>query len=146
MKKIKKITKIADDSSILNEPVMEYILAKNITSSKEIAYPFFEKISDNAPFTLAEWATILHVSERTLQRYAKNKTTFAPIQAERILMIENILKEAKITFGNTDNFYNWLKRKPYMVDGNISIEGLSTYEGIQNVLTQLGRIQNGITA
>ena len=60
--------------------------------------------------------------------------------------MRNIIKEAKITFGKTENFYAWLKRNPYKLEGNISIQSLSTYEGIQNVLTQLGRIQNGIFA
>ncbi len=147
MKKTKKIKKVEElDSSIVNEPAAEYILTKKTSVSKDFEYNDFEKIADNAPFTLAEWADMLHVSERTLQRYAKNKSSFAPIQAERIIMIDNVLKEAKITFGKTENFYNWLKRKPYMVDGTISLEGLATYEGIQNVLIQLGRIQNGITA
>jgi putative toxin-antitoxin system antitoxin component (TIGR02293 family) len=147
MKKIKKLKKIDEEvSNILNEPEVFYEVTKKTTSSKEFAYNDFEKILDKAPFTLAEWADMLHVSERTLQRYAKNKSSFAPIQSERIMLIDNVLKEAKITFGKTENFYAWIKRKPYMVDGNISLEGLSTYEGIQNVLTQLGRIQNGITA
>ena len=147
MKKVKKVIKEEiEDKSILREPEAIYELAKKVTASKELMYNDFEKILDKAPFTLAEWADMLHVSERTLQRYAKNKSSFAPIQAERILMLDNVLKEAKITFGKTENFYTWLKRKPYMVDGTISIEGLATYEGIQNVLTQLGRIQNGITA
>ena len=147
MKKVKKVIKEEiEDKSILREPEAIYELAKKVTVSKELMYNDFEKILDKAPFTLAEWADMLHVSERTLQRYAKNKSSFAPIQAERILMLDNVLKEAKITFGKTENFYTWLKRKPYMVDGTISIEGLATYEGIQNVLTQLGRIQNGITA
>jgi putative toxin-antitoxin system antitoxin component (TIGR02293 family) len=147
MKKVKKIKKVDEEvSNIINEPEVFYEVTKKTISSKEFAYNDFEKILEKAPFTLAEWATMLHVSERTLQRYAKNKSSFAAIQTERILMIDNVLKEAKITFGKTENFYTWLKRKPYMVDGNISLEGLSTYEGIQNVLTQLGRIQNGITA
>ena len=32
------------------------------------------------------------------------------------------------------------------MEGNLSVQSLSTYEGIQNVLTQLGRIQQGIFA
>jgi putative toxin-antitoxin system antitoxin component (TIGR02293 family) len=147
MKKVKKINKEEEEEqNILREPEVFYQITKVKSINKELIYTDFEKILDKAPFTLAEWATILHVSERTLQRYAKNKSSFAPIQAERIMLIDNVLKEAKITFGKLENFYNWLKRNPYMIDGSISIEGLSTYEGIQNVLTQLGRIQNGITA
>ena len=99
MKKVKKVIKEEiEDKSILREPEAIYELAKKVTASKELMYNDFEKILDKAPFTLAEWADMLHVSERTLQRYAKNKSSFAPIQAERILMLDNVLKEAKITF------------------------------------------------
>jgi uncharacterized protein (DUF2384 family) len=147
MKKIKKLKPDEElDESILREPEAIYEITKKVSTTKQFGYDDFEKILNKAPFTLVEWATMLHVSERTLQRYAKNNSSFAAIQAERIIMIDNVLKEGKITFGKTENFYAWLKRKPYMVDGNISLEGMATYEGIQNVLTQLGRIQNGITA
>ena len=57
-----------------------------------------------------------------------------------------LLKEGKFTFGNLENFYNWIKGNPYMLEGNLSFDSLTTYEGIQNVLTQLGRIQHGLFA
>ena len=105
-----------------------------------------KKNADKTPITQAEWASILHVSERTLQRYAKNNGSFAPINAERALQIENVLKEAKITFGKVENFYTWIKRGPYMLVGNLSFNSLTSYEGIQKILTQLGRLQHGIFA
>jgi putative toxin-antitoxin system antitoxin component (TIGR02293 family) len=150
MKKVKKNIpkKYAEDEpkSMVNEPNVFYGSLKKTTAPKEFSYEDFKKIADKVPFTLAEWATILHVSERTLQRYAKNNSNFAPINAERIFLIEKVLEEAKITFGKTEKFYEWISRNPYSLEGNISINNLSTYEGIQNVLTQLGRIQHGIFA
>ena len=114
--------------------------------TRKINYDDFKKVADKIPFTQAEWSSILHISERTLQRYAKDNHLFAPINAERILLINKVLTEAKITFGKTEKFYEWIKRNPYMMEGNLSVQSLSTYEGIQNVLTQLGRIQQGIFA
>ena len=113
---------------------------------KDFTYNEFKKIADRSPFTQAEWASILHISERTLQRYAKSNSTFAPINAERALQVARVLKEGEFTFGKTENFYNWLKREPYMLEGNLSFDSLTSYEGIQQVLTQLGRIQHGILA
>ncbi|HMW27725.1 MAG TPA: DUF2384 domain-containing protein, partial [Ferruginibacter sp.] len=84
--------------------------------------------------------------ERTLQRYAKDNSTFAPINAERATQIAQVLKEGELTFGNTDKFYQWLKGNPYMLEGNLSFGSLTSYEGIQKVLTQLGRIQHGLFA
>lgn len=119
---------------------------KALPSLKDYTWAEFKKIADKAPFTQSEWAAILHLSERTLQRYAKSNSTFAPINAERALLIAKVIKEGVFTFGNIDLFYGWIKRSPYMLEGNLSFESLTTTEGIQRVLTQLGRIQHGILA
>jgi len=148
MKKIKKTSGNSQDNNVskVNEPVLFYGSAEKNISLKEFTYEDFKKVADKIPFTQAEWSAILHISERTLQRYAKDNHLFAPINAERILLINKVLTEAKITFGKTEKFYEWIKRNPYMMEGNLSVQSLSTYEGIQNVLTQLGRIQQGIFA
>lgn len=148
MKKIKKINSKKEDQipseNMLQEPFAVY--GNNNNQLKDFTYNHFKKVAEKVPFTQAEWANILHVSERTLQRYSKDNHSFAPINAERIVLIEKVLQQAKLTFGSTDKFYDWIKREPYMMEGNLSVQSLSTFEGIQNVLTQLGRIQHGIFA
>ena len=149
MKKIKKIVQKKsenDSKNIMSEPFSIYGNLKKENQLKDFTYNNFKKVADKVPFTQAEWANILHVSERTLQRYSKDNHSFAPINAERIVLIEKVLLQAKITFGDNDKFYDWIKRNPYMMEGNLSVQSLSTFEGIQNVLTQLGRIQQGIFA
>ncbi len=133
-------------TSKVEEPMPVYRSVKALPQVTDFTYNEFKKIADKSPFTQAEWAAILHVSERTLQRYAKNNGSFAPINAERAVQIDKVLKEGKITFGKVENFYNWIKREPYMLEGNLSLNSLTTYEGIQKVLTQLARIQHGIFA
>lgn len=135
-----KVSKAEEPEAIYNRTI------KMIPSIKNFTFNEFKKIADKIPFTQAEWASILHVSERTLQRYAKNNGSFAPINAERALQIANVINEGKKTFGKTELFYNWLKRKPVMLEGPLSLESLTTTNGIQMVLTQLGRIQHGILA
>ena len=131
----------------VNEPTVAYrSTVKVVASLNNFTFNEFKKIAATAPFSQAEWATLLHVSERTLQRYAKNNGIFAAINAERILLIDKVLKEATTTFGNIDKFYQWIKKEPYMLEGNLSFNSLSTYDGIQKVLTQLGRIQQGLFA
>ena len=119
---------------------------KIIPSLKEFTYKEFKKIADNTPFSQAEWAAMLHVSERTLQRYAKNNSSFAPINAERAMQLDKVFKEATIAFGDVENFYTWIKRNPYMLEGNLSFNSLTSYDGIEKVLTQLSRIQHGLFA
>jgi putative toxin-antitoxin system antitoxin component (TIGR02293 family) len=138
--------KQTNSTSVAEEPMAVYRSVKAIPQVKDFTFSEFKKIADKTPFTQAEWASILHVSERTLQRYAKNNGSFAPINAERALQIDKVLKEGKITFGKVENFYNWLKGNPYMLEGNLSFNSLTSYDGIQKVLTQLGRIQHGLFA
>jgi putative toxin-antitoxin system antitoxin component (TIGR02293 family) len=148
MKKKANITsyKQVASASKSEEPLPVYRSVKSLPQVKDFTYSEFKKIADKAPFTQAEWASILHVSDRTLQRYAKNNGSFAPINAERAVQIEKVIKEGKVTFGKVESFYNWLKSNPYMLEGNLSFNSLTTYEGIHKVLTQLGRIQHGILA
>ncbi len=152
MKKIakKKIIKYKIDDlplSVANESDTAWISTPSyIAKLKDFTFNEFKKIADKTPFTQAEWAAIMHVSERTLQRYAKSNGVFAAINAERALQIQKIVKEGIQTFGNVNMFYNWIKGKPYMLEGNLSFESLTTNEGIQRVFTQLGRIQHGILA
>ncbi|MBP6989024.1 MAG: DUF2384 domain-containing protein, partial [Ferruginibacter sp.] len=113
---------------------------------KDFTFTGFKKIADKSPFSQSEWAIFLHLSERTLQRYAKSNSTFAAINAERALQIAHLLEEGKNTFGSQELFYSWIKSKPYSIDGELTIDSLSTSHGIQLVLTQLGRIQHGILA
>lgn len=151
MKKLRKDTKkkiikapstggVAEGAANYNRSV------KSIPVLKDFTFAEFKKIADKAPFTQAEWAAMLHLSERTLQRYAKNEGVFAPMNAERVMQIAKVLEQGKITFGKAENFYNWLKGNPSMLEGDLSLESLSSYDGIQKVLTQLGRIQHGILA
>src|SRR5258706_15747355 len=92
-KQDEKISKLEESPAIYGRSV------KIIPSLKEFTYKEYKKISDNTPFTQAEWAAMLHVSERTLQRYAKNNGSFAPINAERAMQLDKVIKNGKETFG-----------------------------------------------
>ena len=142
----KKGAKDSPSKSILEEPASVYRTVKAIPVLKDFTFSEFKKIADKSPFSQAEWAAMLHLSERTLKRYAKNDAVFAPMNAERVLQIAKVLEQGKLAFGKVESFYNWLKEKPRMLDAELSLESLHSYDGIQNVLTQLGRIQYGLLA
>lgn len=142
----KQVIKKNDFSSKINEPLAIYKSVKPILQLKNLTYEEFKKTADKVPFTQSEWAAILHVSERTLQRYAKNNGKFAPINAERFHQITQVLVKGKKVFGKTDWFYEWLHSNPPSLEGELSFNSLASYEGIQNILSQLGRIEHGILA
>jgi putative toxin-antitoxin system antitoxin component (TIGR02293 family) len=89
---------------------------------------------------------MLHVSERTLQRYAKNNSSFAPINAQRFVQIVQVIHRAKKVFGSVETFYEWIHSQPPMLEGGLSINSLTSHEGIQKILIQIGRIEQGILA
>jgi putative toxin-antitoxin system antitoxin component (TIGR02293 family) len=133
-----KTTKAEEPEAVFSKTV------KLIPSVKNFTYSEFKKIADKTPFTQAEWAAMLMISERTLQRYAKNNGSFAPINAERFVHIGQVLSKAKNVFGSIEAFYEWIHSKPPMLESELSFASLTSFEGIQKVLTQIGRIEHGI--
>lgn len=122
-----------------SKPKEKQVLTRNFL------YSDFRKIADKAPFTLGEWAQMMHISERTLHRYAKENTAFNGLQVERILHLEKLINLGNTLFGK-QGFKEWLHHKPFSLDDKKPAELLQTYEGIQQLIDLLGRMQHGIPA
>ena len=147
--KIKKApTKYKTNSAIskVEEPFMYYVTPKPQPMVKDFNYKEFKKIADKVPFTQQEWAAILHISERTLQRYAKANSTFPFSVTDRILQIDKVIKRGIHVFGSLEKFILWIRDNPYMLEGRLSVHSLASFEGINMILTQLGRIEHGLFA
>ncbi|MEO6453096.1 MAG: antitoxin Xre-like helix-turn-helix domain-containing protein [Ginsengibacter sp.] len=132
--------------SKVEEPVLAYPSAKFMPLIKEFNYKEFAKIADKVPLTQKEWADILHISERTLQRYAKDNGVFNFSVADRILQIDKVIKKGIHVFGSIDKFMKWISDNPYMLEGRLSLHSLASIEGINRIFTQLGRIEHGLFA
>lgn len=109
-------------------------------------FPFtkFKKISDKVPFTQSEWANILHLSERTLQRYAKDNKNFEGIYVDRILQLDKLINLGLETFTDAEAFYRWLKRDKNVLGHELSFSSLYHTDGINAVYDEIGRIQHGV--
>lgn len=134
------VSKVSEASPVYKKTV------QGLPSVKNFTYNEFKKIAEKTPFTQAEWAAMLHISERTLQRYAKNNGSFAPINAERFIQINQVFAKAKNVFGTIEAFYNWIYSNPPMLEGDLSFSYLTSFDGLQKISTQLGRIEHGILA
>lgn len=146
MKKIKKYEEAEEKPSMAEESMAIYDLKKNIPSLKDFTFNDFKKIADKVDFTQKEWSDILHISERTLQRYAHDNGFFNTGVIDRILQINKVLERGKEVFGSYERFNLWLRGDPYMLEGQLSLHSLASFDGINNVLTQIGRIEHGIFA
>lgn len=118
--------------------------SSKITEVKDFIYDDFTEIAGKTDFLQKEWAELLHISERTLQRYARDNGTFSFSVTDRITQIDKVLERGKEVFGSYAKFILWLREEPLAYEGNLSLLSLATFEGISNVLTQIGRIEHGI--
>ena len=132
--------------SKVEEPLSLYSGGKFMPITKDFHFKEFKKVADKVPFTQKEWSDILHISERTLQRYAKDDGSFNFSVTDRILQVDKVIKRGIEVFGNIDKFVRWLKSNPYMLEGRLSLQSLASFEGINMILTQLGRIEHGLFA
>lgn len=109
-------------------------------------YATFQKVSKNIPLKLAEWSKVLHLSERTLQRYKKEKLSFAPLYSEKIIEIQLLFNKGKDVFGSEENLYKWLSTKNIALGGISPISLLDNTFGILMIKDEIARIEHGILA
>ena len=113
---------------------------------KGINYSYFTNIANKSPFSLNEWSSFLHLSERTMQRYKKEEATFDVIHSERIIHLTLLFKYGIEVFGTKEKFKSWLETD-ILALGNIKPNQLLDNSfGIDLVKDELGRIEHGILA
>lgn len=145
--KNKKEYKIEESGpSKVEEATPGYIVQKRTPTIKDFTFNDFKRISAKVDFTQKEWSDILHISERTLQRYAHDNGSFNMGVADRILQINKVLQRGYEVFGSYEKFNRWLRENPYMLEGRLSLHSLASIDGINKVLIQVGRIEHGILA
>ena len=115
-------------------------LARNGFSKKALL-SLAKKIS----LTLQELTNILHISERTLQRYDDDaiiKTEYA----EKAVELARLYTRGQEVFGSMDKFKLWMKAPSFIFNGEAPVSLLDTSAGFDMVFTELGRIEHGIFA
>lgn len=130
-------------SKVQEQPVL-YNALPRLPEVDVFTYQQFADIAALVPFTQKEWAAILHLSERTLQRYARYNGSFEGIYVDRILQVEQLIRKGLETFTGAEAFYRWLKREKKVLGHTLQFGSLYTTQGIQDILAELGRIQHGV--
>jgi putative toxin-antitoxin system antitoxin component (TIGR02293 family) len=128
-----KQLKLSNDFDIIN-------LARK-GFSKHVLLALAKKISLN----IQELANILHISERTLQRYDDDaiiKTEYA----EKAVELARLYTRGEEVFGSIDKFKLWIKSPSVIFNGEAPVTILDTSAGFDMVFKELGRIEHGIFA
>jgi putative toxin-antitoxin system antitoxin component (TIGR02293 family) len=129
--------------NILEEPDPVYLIN---TSRKGVEFAQFNKIADKLPFLNSEWCSYLHISERTMHRYKKEKKSFDTIQSERILEINYLFQKGTQVFGSYDVFGEWLDATNIALGGVKPKDLLDSTFGISLIKDELIRIEHGVFA
>jgi putative toxin-antitoxin system antitoxin component (TIGR02293 family) len=127
--------------NLIEEPSLGYLISY---AQHGMPYHIFEKSADNWPFNQTEWSKLLHLSERTFQRYKKENKIFESIYTEKILELILLLNQGKSIFGSERNFYDWLNSPCLAFNNSKPISFIDNTFGITMVKNELGRIVNGI--
>lgn len=102
-------------------------------------------LANKISLSIQELAYVLHISERTLQRYADDeiiKTEYA----EKAVELARLYTRGEEVFGNMDKFKLWIKYPSLVFNGEAPITLLDTSAGFDMVFKELGRIEHGIFA
>jgi putative toxin-antitoxin system antitoxin component (TIGR02293 family) len=153
-KKTNKAYHLTNEPPVISEPTFEYYTPKKPSIQKapvqelllkDFLYQDFRSVANKAPFSLAEWADMLHISERTLQRYAKENTAFNGLQVELILLADKMLEMGNSFLGK-EGFKEWIHMPAFSLGNQPPKSLFNSYAGIQSVINLIGRLQHGISA
>ncbi len=116
------------------------------TTREGVDYDTFDRLSTQVPLSSYDWSKILNVSERTMQRYKREKKKFDSIHTERLLLVMLLFKKGLELFGDNDKFISWLNTRSVSLGGIEPISLLDNTFGINMIKDELLKIEHGILA
>lgn len=137
--------------SNIEEPHVSYGLFSNrfqiVQAIKSgISYSTFQKLMEELPFTLENWADFLGLSTKSLSRYKTDKTTFKSLQSEKIIELAEVSLAGLEVFDSKEHFTAWLNAPCFALGSSAPIDLLFNSYGKELVLNELKRMDNGIFA
>jgi len=131
----------AVDPLVAAEPAAMYVSSPNVSS---FAVPKFEALNKKLSFTQQEWADMLHISDRTLQRYLKDQKPFEGLHAEHLHQIDALANIGQSVFGDAARFEAWLRAPKTILGNDVGFEALRSFGGAQLLVDELGRMMHGV--
>lgn len=110
-----------------------------------IPYSLFELIQSFTPFSENDWADILDISSRSLQRYKViSGHHFKRNHSEKIIEMAEVAKLGLDVFGNMEKLKLWLDTPNFALGSKKPLELLKDSYGKELVISELTRINHGI--
>ncbi len=109
-----------------------------------VPYSLFEQVRLLAPFSENEWAELLDLSTKSLQRYKQADKAFGPLQSEKIIEMAEVTHTGLEVFDDMEKFKLWLETPNYALGNHKPVELLRNSYGKELVLGELTRINYGI--
>jgi len=142
--KTKLYTIKPDSPVIVAEKYMDYDVMEK--SEKGISINYLNHLSDKYALSPNDWALIMGISTKSIQRYQQQENILSAAQTEFVLKIEQLYALGEEVFGNLQNFKGWMQKPAFGLGGKIPAEILHTISGINLVINQLMRIAHGVLA
>ena len=109
-----------------------------------LSVPRFATMVKASRMGLPVWSGALHVSVGTLEKRMERKDAFSPLEADRLLMVEQVLERGLDVFEDADDLRLWLQRKHPLLGNRRPMDLLGSTPGIGLVMMELGRIEHGV--
>ncbi|WP_157278305.1 type II RES/Xre toxin-antitoxin system antitoxin [Olivibacter sitiensis] len=104
----------------------------------------FLELDHLLPLSQAEWAEVLHISDRTLQRYIKDEKPFEGLYAEHLMQIQLLAQKSAAIFASPATFKEWLMHPKNILGNELGFSSLKSFWGVKLLLNELGRIEHGV--
>ena len=137
-----KITQLVSGGRIDDRQALSLIEA----SRKGVSYRAFAQFAKALSFSMADWARILNISGRTMQRLKKENRTLDQAMSERIFRIALLNERGSNVLGSPAGFVSWIESENVALGGMKPISLLDSTFGIDLVHDELTRIEHGILA
>ncbi len=126
---------------IANEPEVMYLKNEKLSAFSSIS---FFRLSEKLLLTQVEWAEVLHISDRTLQRYIKENKPFEGLYAEHLYQLAQMADLGLTVFSGTKSLDEWLRAPKQVLGKTLDFSALNSFWGVKLLCNELGRIEHGV--
>ncbi len=101
------------------------------------------KLAKYLNLSMKEMADLLSITERTIQRYDRNRH-FNRVVSEQILQIAEVAAVGVKVSGDKDKFLSWMRQPNKALGNKTPLDLLGSRFGTEMILDELGRMEYGV--